>query len=588
MDPPATSQPQVRLQMDPEEVQHIDKKPRLGFATEENDAIHEYDDHDPESSKEAMEGLTSVFDQSRVKRSRPQKKLTKKMKNMVIEPYSAQDVIFRDVISLLGQEAVDKAIQEGKDWESPFQFREEVELTASILSSTGESLAIAPAPYPPWVVLIPFALPGETVRVRIHRNCKMYSHAELLEMITPNTEMRDDSLIRCKYFGQCAGCQYQMLSYETQLDLKQEVLVKAYQNFSDLPQELIPAISPTMGSPLQYSYRTKLTPHFDRLPKAKMADTVLDGSRPDWFKIGFNGSGTRSVIDIEECPIAAPAINEGFGPLRERIYKRLYTYKQGVSLVLRESLPTGTRPRSHSPSFGLRPQIPMGRLEVAETTSDTEKKVCVTDQRATVRERVGDTIFEYPASAFFQNNNSILVPFTSYIRDMILPEGTSPQSKVTHLVDAYCGNGLFALTLASSFKRVAGIELDVSAIQWANRNAQMNKVSEDKVSFLAGHAANIFETVQDFPRDKTAVIIDPPRRGSDEKFIEQLILFGSQTVVYVSCNAHTQARDIGMIIKQSEALKRGNKYVLDSVRGFDLFPQTAHVESIAVLRLVPS
>ncbi len=138
MDPPATSQPQVRLQMDDhEEVQHIDKKPRLGFATEENDAIHEYDDHDPESSKEAMEGLTSVFDQSRSKRSRPQKKLTKKMKSMVIEPYSAQDVIFRDVVSLLGQEAVDKAIQEGKDWESPFQFREEVELTASILSSTG-------------------------------------------------------------------------------------------------------------------------------------------------------------------------------------------------------------------------------------------------------------------------------------------------------------------------------------------------------------------------------------------------------------------------------------------------------------------
>ncbi|THG93842.1 hypothetical protein EW026_g7504 [Hermanssonia centrifuga] len=522
MDPPATSQPQVRLQMDDhEEVQHIDKKPRLGFATEENDAIHEYDDHDPESSKEAMEGLTSVFDQSRSKRSRPQKKLTKKMKSMVIEPYSAQDVIFRDVVSLLGQEAVDKAIQEGKDWESPFQFREEVELTASILSST---------------------------------------------------EMRDDSLIRCKYFGQCAGCQYQMLPYQTQLGLKQEVLVKAYQNFSDLPQELIPAISPTMSSPLQYGYRTKLTPHFDRLPKAKMADTVLDGSRPDWFKIGFNGSGTRTVIDIERR-------------------RRLYTYKQGVSLLLRESLPTGTRPHSHSPSFGLRPSSPMGtftRLEVAETTSDPEKKVCVTDQRATVLERVGDTVFEYPASAFFQNNNSILVPFTSYIRDMILPEGTPPQSKVTHLVDAYCGNGLFALTLASSFQRVAGIELDVSAIQWANRNAQVNKVSEDKVSFIAGHAANIFETVQDFPRDKTAVIIDPPRKGSDERFIEQLILFGSQTVVYVSCNVHTQARDIGMIIKQSEDLKRGNKYVLDSVRGFDLFPQTAHVESIAVLRLVPS
>jgi len=81
------------------------------------------------------------------------------------------------------------------------------------------------------------------------------------------------------------------------------------------------------------------------------------------------------------------------------------------------------------------------------------------------------------------------------------------------------------------------------------------------------------------------LLIDPPRKGSDEPFIKQLLAFRAQTVVYVSCNVHTQARDVGMIVRGSGEDGKG-QYVLESLRGFDLFPQTAHVESVAVLRLV--
>ncbi|KAK7687999.1 hypothetical protein QCA50_008369 [Cerrena zonata] len=158
-------------------------------------------------------------------------------------------------------------------------------------------------------------------------------------------------------------------------------------------------------------------------------------------------------------------------------------------------------------------------------------------------------LFQYGASSFFQNNNSILVPLTSYVRDAIFPSSSSStQQKPTHLVDAYCG----------------------------------------KCSFLEGDAANIFDTVQSYPREQTAVIIDPPRKGSDEKFIDQLIDFGSSTVVYVSCNVHTQARDVGMILRKSQEKMSGKQYFVESIRGFDLFPQTSHVESVAILRLVDS
>jgi tRNA (uracil-5-)-methyltransferase len=215
---------------------------------------------------------------------------------------------------------------------------------------------------------------------------------------------------------------------------------------------------------------------------------------------------------------------------------------------------------------------------------EAEKHICITNHKATVRDRVDSIYFQFPGHSFFQNNNSVLVPLTSYVRDAIFP--SSKSSGPTHLVDAYCGSGLFSLMLAPHFEIVAGIELSAESIKSATENAIINRLPEGKCSFLAGDAANIFSTVSHFPPDKTALIIDPPRKGSDEPFIQQLVRFACSTVVYVSCNVHTQARDVGMIMEMMEREGSGRRYVLESLRGFDLFPQTAHVESVAVLRLV--
>ena len=189
--------------------------------------------------------------------------------------------------------------------------------------------------------------------------------------------------------------------------------------------------------------------------------------------------------------------------------------------------------------------------------------------------------FEYVAGSFFQNNNSVLVPLTSYVRDSIFAiPGTAP----THLVDAYCGSGLFSIMLARHFDRVAGIELSAESIKSATRNAELNGLSADKCTFRAGDAADIFSAVEDFPAARTAVVIDPPRKGCDAPFLRQLVHFRPAAVVYVSCNVHTQARDVGWVLREMEKVE-GKRYRVESVRGFDLFPQTAHVESVAVLRL---
>ncbi len=240
---------------------------------------------------------------------------------------------------------------------------------------------------------------------------------------------------------------------------------------------------------------------------------------------------------------------------------------------------------------------------IIETDDQHDQHRCITSHKATVRERVGDTLFEFSAGSFFQNNNSILEPLTSYVRDAVfsLPllssseardseSGSSNRKIPTHLVDTYCGSGLFSLTLSPHFSHIAGIEIDPAAIRAAQHNCTLNELSAPKHKFHAGKSEDIFASVlssseETFPPDDTVVVIDPPRKGCDESFIDQVVNFSPSILVYVSCNVHTQARDVGMLMRRMEAKGEG-KFILESLRGFDLFPQTAHVESVAVLRRV--
>jgi len=170
------------------------------------------------------------------------------------------------------------------------------------------------------------------------------------------------------------------------------------------------------------------------------------------------------------------------------------------------------------------------------------------------------------ARDFFQNNPFILPAFTGYVREQAAASGAR------FLVDAYCGSGLFALSAASAFEQVAGVEISESSIRFAQENAAANGIANAR--FLAGDASAIFSGL-DFPAKETAVIIDPPRRGCDESFLKQLFAFGPRSVVYVSCDPATQMRDLRFFLEAG--------YTLNAVQPFDLFPQTRHLECVITL-----
>jgi tRNA (uracil-5-)-methyltransferase len=492
-------------------------------------------------------------------------KKAKKMKDDDWPEGSHEEILTKEVEELLKGLKVSEAERKLPELQSHFDIK------IMRQSSSGDGLGVHAESGT--VFVVPFTVTGDLVSAKPFKYFKDSSYflADHISTLEPSKE-RNNDLIKCQYFGQCGGCQFQMLPYENQLEFKKQVVAKAYEYFSGLDPKLIPAIEATLESPRQFEYRTKLTPHFDGPPGSKRSRRNQEGPH---FKevppIGFMLKGTRKTIDIEDCPIGTDVLRQTIKTEKQRVADKIHTYKNGATLLLRESTE-----RVKTSKFTTDMVKPGQLVEEHEHFKDI--KSCVTDFKGISKEYVGKHIFINPAGSFFQNNNSILEPFISYIRSILTPSDSSPLS---YLVDAYCGSGLFTITLSDMFRKSIGIDISDASINYARKNANLNNLPKDQATFLSADAANIFDKI-DFSADETVVIIDPPRKGCDKNFLSQLLRFGPQKIVYVSCNVHTQARDVGVMVNGMEGVGEG-KYVLEKLRGMDFFPQSHHVEGVAIL-----
>lgn len=363
------------------------------------------------------------------------------------------------------------------------------------------------------VVFVPYALPGERVRARIWRNKKQYSEADLMEVLTASPDRVEPE---CGLFGTCGGCQYQHYGYAAQLDWKRQQIRDLLGKMAGLE---VP-VNPCLGDPGHtYGYRSKITPHFRRPPE-------MEGTA-----IGFQKSFSRAIVDVSRCPIASEGINAALPAERARLKSGKGGFRKGGTLLLR----------------------------------DTAEGV-VTDMKAVVRERVGDFSFKFVAGEFFQNNPHMLPRLVEYALGQARGEG------IDCLVDAYCGVGVFGICGHAGFREIAGIEVSEPALELARSNATENGVAN--IRFELGVAEAIFGGLSFDPR-KTTVLLDPPRKGCDGCFLEQVLAYGPARMVYVSCGPDTQARDL-------KVLNEGGYRVLD-VQPVDLFPQTRHIETIVTL-----
>ena len=549
------------------------------------------------------------------KRPYHQSKSAKRQKNAAqpANDGSNEQVLLLDVKSLLSRykkvERPAETLEEENPCASPLPVHvpperfSEIDVKISELSSTGDGLGLSSTL--DHVYVVPFTVPGDFVRAKVVTYFPQagYTLTDFIRVISPAPQ-RDDSLVKCPYFSKCAGCQIQMLPYELQLQHKRSIVEKAYRNFSSLTPEVIPTIGETIGSPLQYGYRTKLTPHFDGPPGSMTRKAKRDPLERKGFEtvppIGFNLKGTRKIIDIEDCPIGTDAVREGLQRERKNIAADFAKYTKGATILLRESTLRRSEPVANNITVESAVHGDGEKTSTKDTgpfpdaTNETsvkndvkhtsplhseyiDEKTCITDQRAISTEYIDNFEFKNTAGAFFQNNNSILPRFTAYIREAILPTTQITNAKpIKYLIDAYCGSGLFTIILSSLFQSSMGIDIAGASIVAAKANATANSISN--ASFMTADASKLFEHVK-YPSEETVVIIDPPRKGCDNPFLQQLLRFGPRRVVYVSCNVHTQARDVGVLVEGVE----GCRYEIERLQGFDFFPQTGHVEGVAIL-----
>ena len=455
---------------------------------------------------------------------------------------------------------------------------------SEIAKAEGEAAAVLLEKVPPdWEVRVPLVLPGELVRVRIFKNFQSepddqhsgYSEADLVEILRPSPERIKP---RCELFFSCGGCQFQHMKIDHQRRWKTEFVRKGLEaqkihgytpdaSTTTKYVSIRDKLFPTTGTDEIFEYRNKITPHYQA--PVKMGDDEYELKA-----IGFQQVTCRELIDVEECPIATPAINATYKETRKDLHQ------QALKGLLNNKKRRKRGRRSKSVDLG-------ATLLFREADPDpvTGKPVVVTEFKKYMTTTIKGIKFRYMAGNFFQNNNYVVPLMVDAVLDAAIapvPSGTVP----SYFLDCYCGSGLFALSASKKFKLCVGIEVNDAAVEEATLNAEINSITN--CQFVAASAEAIFTSppaltiqgfedrkIQEFPREQTVVVLDPPRKGCSGKFLEQLYEYSPQRIVYMSCGPKTQARDAKGIVEVGG-------YEIVSIQPFDLFPQTKHVECLMV------
>lgn len=377
-----------------------------------------------------------------------------------------------------------------------------------------------------WIIMVPLVIPGEEVVVRIGKNYSSYSEAELVRVIKPSP---DRVTPKCPYFAVCGGCQYQHMSYDSQKKWKQSQVRTALERIGRIA---LPEVNPIVAPGEPYGYRSKLTPAYQEVE-------TLTGKKD--VKIGFKKRATHDVVDVDKCILASDLLNNAFAATRQSLKqegsKKKKINSKEKNMLLRDSGEGAVEMNSNNP-------------------------VSVT---------VNGIMFQQRAKDFFQNNMNAVPYLVNHVISHALGDDCH------HLIDAYCGSGLFALCAASKFDTVHGVEISDYAVRAANRNADLNSIVN--ANFTTGKAEEIFKSLgnidKSIPASNTVVVVDPPRAGCERSFLTQLIEFNPKKIVYVSCDPSTQARDARILID-------AGGYTIRDVTPFDMFPQTRHVENVIV------
>ncbi len=374
------------------------------------------------------------------------------------------------------------------------------------------------------VVLVPFVIPGERVRVETEKETGGLIRARLVEVIEPSPERVNP---RCPLFGKCGGCHYQHTTYKPQLKWKKAILAEVLRRVGKI---VPPEIAVVDGAP--WEYRNRVQFH------------ILDG------RIGFHGAASHRLWPVEQCPLLSPPLNEALRALRRMIPQpRFPGFLRSVELF------------TNGERVQLNVRATAGRRVAKMFFEWCAGQIPGANDPALDCEVAGDH-FRVSHGSFFQVNR--------FLAEALVETAVGDAAGDTAL-DLYAGAGLFTLRLARRIRSVTAVESARSSSEDLAFNAGRAGVTVRSVRASVGPFLEGVEKTPDY------VIADPPRSGLGKKVVGQLLRLRARRLTIVSCDASTLARDLAALL--------AGGYELGQLTLVDLFPQTSHIEAVAKLRL---
>lgn len=429
-------------------------------------------------------------------------------------------------------------------------------------------------------------VPGDVFDFRYLRKKKGIKNG-IVHQIKEYSTDRVDSF--CSHFGDCGGCKWQNLSYQKQIELKENAVRQVIKRIAHDNGEKVTAIR---GAEVTRHYRNKLEYTFSSKRWLTLEEINSEETFDDRDGLGFHVAGAfDKVLHLDECHLQDSLSNElrlathslaqehgwsyynireNHGFLRNLMIRNTTMGQWMVTLILGEDRPKDIKLLFDS-LLSLFPQITSWHYMIngkmnSSTFDIPSVHVAGTDH---IQEKLDNVIYRISPKSFFQTNSHQAKVLYDVARDLAdLQQGDV-------LYDLYTGTGSIALYMATLCSSVVGIEEIPEAIADAKINAEVNKL--ENTEFLVGDVKDVLKV--DFTEKYGApdvVITDPPRAGMHADVVETLLALESPKIVYISCNPSTQGRDI-LLLKE--------KYELIEVVPVDMFPHTSHIESVALLRL---
>lgn len=440
----------------------------------------------------------------------------------------------------------------------PVLLGSEIEVTVEALVSDGRGLGRCEG----MAVFVENALPGQTVRARVVSVRKRLAEAELREVLRPSP---DERLPPCPHAGGCGGCPWQSLAYERQLMWKERIVRDALERVAKVPDA---PVLPILPSPEAWGYRNKM-------------EFAFGPSAGGEKSVGLRERGSRAVVEVTGCLLQTPLTMRVLDAVRGLV-KGPFRGLDGRFLVVREPRAGGCFVEliagagadegvGERFAAALRSEVDGVTgfaLSLREAPGDVAygERTLYADGR--LEERIGHIRLQLGHNAFFQVNT----PAAELLYAEAAAFAALDAFERPVLWDVYGGVGSIGLYMAREGVRVVNVEAMPGALRHARANAKALGVRDYRTE--RGDAKSVLGRWTSLGPKPDVVVVDPPRAGLDAKVVRQLTEIAPQRVVYVSCNPATLARDVARLAPA---------YRLSAARPVDLFPQTPHVETAALL-----